>query len=300
MLPRMPMTRRTFLAQTALLTAAHALGAGAGEAIIDIHQHTNYSGRSNAALLEHQRKLGITHTVLLPAGKFYGLDAQCGGNDSVHDMRRSHPGEFSVFANEMPYEKDAEGVIRKYLRDGAIGIGEQKFRVFADSGYIERVAAIAKEFNVPVLLHFWDADYNMELPRFHRILEKFPTVNFIGHAQTWWGHIDKRYDAKTMYPKGPVTPGGITDRLLADYANAYADLSAFSGHNALVRDEAFTRDFMQRHQDKLLFGTDCADSVGEGDKCTGAQILAAVRRLAPSKAVERKVLHDNAKLLMKL
>jgi hypothetical protein len=32
-----------------------------------------------------------------------------------------------------------------------------------------------------------------------------------------------------MYPKTPVTPGGITDRLLSDYPNMFGDMSAGSG-----------------------------------------------------------------------
>jgi hypothetical protein len=55
------------------------------------------------------------------------------------------------------------------------------------------------------------------------MLERFPKVNFIGHAQTWWGNIDRNHQQAVMYPKGPVTPGGITDRLLADYPNAFGD-----------------------------------------------------------------------------
>ena len=39
-----------------------------GEQIIDIHQHTNYRGRSNEALLHHQKRMGVTQTVLLPSG----------------------------------------------------------------------------------------------------------------------------------------------------------------------------------------------------------------------------------------
>jgi predicted TIM-barrel fold metal-dependent hydrolase len=70
--------------------------------------------------------------------------------------------------------------------------------------------------------------------------------------------------------------------------------------NALTRDEAFTRDFLTRHQDKLLYGSDCNDSVGEGEKCQGAQTLAVIRRLAANKAIERKLLHDNAKRVLKL
>ena len=42
------------------------------------------------------------------------------------------------------------------------------------------------------------------------------------------------------YPEGPIKPGGITDKLLGDYANLYGDLSANSGNNALSRDPDFT------------------------------------------------------------
>jgi predicted TIM-barrel fold metal-dependent hydrolase len=79
----------------------------------------------------------------------------------------------------------------------------------------------------------------------------------------------------------------------------FGDLSAGSGLNALTRDEDFTRDFLTRHQDKLLYGSDCSDHEGAGPKCQGAQTLAAVRRLATGR-VERKLLHENAKRLFRL
>jgi hypothetical protein len=40
--------------------------------------------------------------------------------------------------------------------------------------------------------------------------------------------------------------------------------------------------------------------VGVGDKCQGGQILAAIRRLAPNKQIERKILHGNARKLLRL
>ena len=125
-------------------------------------------------------------------------------------------------------------------------------------------------------------------------------MNFIGHAQTWWGNIDKNHDQAVLYPKGKVTPGGITDRLLSDYRNMYGDHSAGSGLNALMRDEDHARAFLERHQNKLLFGSDCNDTMGRGPGCDGAQILAAIRRLVPNKKVERKILYENAKRLLKL
>ena len=124
-------------------------------------------------------------------------------------------------------------------------------------------------------------------------------MNFVGHAQTWWGNIDKNHvDQSVMYPKGPVTPGGLTDRYLSDYPNMYGDLSAGSGLNAVSRDEDFARDFLKRHQDKLVYGSDCSDHEGSGPKCQAAQTIAAIP-LAGNRRY-RKLLHANAKKLFRL
>lgn len=290
----MSFTRRAFLgtACSALLPAA--------EPVIDIHQHTNYSGRSDEALIAHQRAMGVTKTVLLPAGSRYGLAVDAGRNDSVVALAKRLPGEFVFFANEVPDIPEATAVLTKYLRAGAIGIGEQKFPVQADSVHIHNIAAVAQEFGVPILLHFQHETYNMGFERFHKVLEKYPRVNFIGHAQTWWNNIGKNFDQKDLYPKGPVTPGGLTDRYLTDYPNMYGDLSAGSGLNALLRDEEHARGFLARHQNKLMYGSDCNDAEGAGPRCSGAKCLAAIRRLSPGAGAIRKMLHDNAARVLKL
>ncbi len=52
------------------------------EPIIDIHQHTNYLGRTDDELLAHQYNMGVTTTILLPAGHpvEYGATYYGGGN----------------------------------------------------------------------------------------------------------------------------------------------------------------------------------------------------------------------------
>jgi uncharacterized protein len=297
-----PVTRRQFLAASLNAAVAAQLHSAEStpEPIIDIHQHTDYSGRTDEQMIAHQRKMGVTHTILLPAGRFFGLEAMASGNDRVMEVAKRLPNEYSFFANEVPYLSDAADVIRDVLKAGAIGIGEQKFMLESDSRAIIQVAEIAQEFNVPVLLHFQFGRYNTGYERFPKILERFPKVKFIGHAQTFWANIDAVADQKVLYPKGPVKAGGLTDRYLTDYPNFFGDLSAGSGLNAFLRDEDHARGFVERHQDKLLYGSDCNDSVGEGEKCSGAQMIAAVRRLSPSKAVERKLLYENAKAVLKL
>jgi predicted TIM-barrel fold metal-dependent hydrolase len=255
--------------------------------------------------------MGVTTTILLPSGKpvkrpsthdgrSNGLAAKTGGNDTVFKIAKKYPKEYLFGANEVPDLPGMQKELEKYLKAGAVIIAEQKFKVECDSKYVWAVAEVAQEFGVPVLMHFQHNSYNLNFNRFHRTLEKFPKVNFIGHAQTWWGNIDKKHDQTKMYPLGKVTPGGITDKLLSNYKNMYGDLSAGSGLNSLIRDEEHTKGFFERHQDQLLYGSDCADTIGRGKGCQGSRTIAAVRRIASSKKIERKLLYGNSKKLFKL
>ncbi|MEP7109385.1 MAG: amidohydrolase family protein [Ferruginibacter sp.] len=283
-----------------------------GEPIIDIHQHTNYVGRGDDHLLAHQRAMGITTTILQPAGHpvdygstYYGvgngLQAEATGNEECYNLARKYPQEFLFGANEVPDLPGAVKEIEKYLKLGARVIGESKFGVECDSPEMQMIYKLAEKYHVPVLMHWQHNMYNRGYERFHKMLQKYPGVNFIGHAQTWWANIDKNNkDQNILYPKTKLSPGGLTDRLLSDYPNLFGDLSAGSGLNSLTRDEERTPDFLKRHQDKLLFGSDCSDKPGIGPDCTGSQIIEAIRRLSPSKEIERKLLFENAKKLFRL
>ena len=311
----MKQTRRNFLATSALGAIAAVMPtsrASEAEPIIDIHQHLGYSGRPDDVFLRHQAAMGASLTILLPAGRAVntasthdgisnGLQAEALGNEACRAFARKHRKAYRFAANEVPDIPGAATEIARYLKLGGLLIAEQKFGVECDSPQMQNVYAVAQEHRVPVLMHWQYRMYNYGFERFYRMLEKYPRVNFLGHAQTWWAHVDKNYvdDEKTLYPTGPITPGGLTDRYLGDYPNMFGDLSAGSGLNALTRDEGFTRDFLVRHQDKLVFGSDCSDHEGSGEKCQGSQTIAAVRRLAGSRAVERKLLYGNAKKLFR-
>ena len=80
----------------------------------------------------------------------------------------------------------------------------------------------------------------------------------------------------------------------------YGDLSAGSGLNSLMREEDHTKEFFERHQDQLLYGSDSADSIDRGNRFQGSRTIAAVRRIASSKKIERKLLFGNSKKLFKL
>ncbi len=293
-------SRRAFVAAAGATVCAHWLPqARAAEPLIDIHQHTHYWGRDDTGLVMHQQALGATKTVLLPGATYDGLEGYIYSNESCLALVKRYPDKFVMFANETTQAPDARATIEKYLKLGAIGIGEQKFRVESDSPDSQRIAELAQEYNVPVLLHFQYGKFNTNFARFERMLQRYPRVNFIGHAQSVWGNVDLNHDQSVLYPTGKITPGGLTDRWLRGYPNFFADLSAGSGLNSVTRDEEQARGFFARHQDKLLYGSDCQDIDTKVKECCGIRMIEAIQRLS-SPTVARKLLYENARRVLKI
>src|SRR5918993_2220332 len=117
--------RRSFLLASGTAAGVLALSRSpdaqtSGEPIIDIHQHVGYSGRPNEVLLSHQRAMGITTTILLPAGRAArrpsthdgvanGLQAEALGNDACYAFAQAHPKAFLFGANDVPDLDGATG-----------------------------------------------------------------------------------------------------------------------------------------------------------------------------------------------
>ncbi|HEY3855158.1 MAG TPA: amidohydrolase family protein [Verrucomicrobiae bacterium] len=323
-------SRRQFIVTSAATVAGPVLlnscaTQPAPEPIIDIHQHCNYGGkrdaqwrqigpaRSDEELIAHQQNMGVSQTILLPSGtpvirasthegRSNGLESTCAGVDGCAALARRLPRQFYFASNEVPDLEGAPQIIEKYLKAGAVCVAEQKFGVECDGPEMQIIYKLVAAYQVPILMHWQFQSYNYGYERFYKMLEKHSRTIFVCHAQTAWAHIDKNYvdDTANLYPHGKVTPGGWTDRYLSDYPNFFADLSADSGYNALTRDREFTRVFFQRHQDKLMFGSDCSDKIGHGNDCTGWKTIQTVRELAGSKEIERKLLYHNAKRMYRL
>jgi predicted TIM-barrel fold metal-dependent hydrolase len=219
-----------------------------------------------------------------------------------------YPDRFVRFTNADVRTPGSPNLIRAGLKGGAIGIGELKYPVQVDGPEMRRVYDIAAEFRVPVLIHFEEGGFNSGLNRLPEILKSYPRTIFIGHAQSWWAHISADVDDKIGYPAGPVKPGGLTDKLLANYPNIYGDLSANSGRNALARDPEFAAAFLSRHRSKLMFGSDCPCRDGRGagqpsrtpalkDKCVARETLTLLRQLASPELFRTITWENGAELL---
>ena len=219
----MTTSRRSFIATTLAAACSKLTAQEAGEPVIDIHQHMNYHLRSDEHLLLHQKAMGVTKSIILPGGTYVnqpsthngksnGLAAKCVGTAWARDFAQLHPDAYLWACNEVTDLASAPAELEHWLKQGACMIAEQKFMVECDSTASQKLYELAAAYNVPILLHFQHQTYNLGYDRFHTMLAKHPKTNFIGHAQAFWGNIDKNHDPKVNYPKGKVTPGGLTDR----------------------------------------------------------------------------------------
>jgi len=284
--------------------------------VLDTHLHLRGNPESN---FEHIEGCGVTRAVLLTAVQ---------QEDRAKGLIEKYPGRFVRSASANLTRPDAADQLTKAIKDGALMLGELKDHVAADGPELRRMYDLAAELGVPILVHFQDVPHYANegvfasgFKRFEAILKAYPKTKFIGHADEFWANISADYAGDAAYPVGPIQRGGLSDRLLADYANLYADLSANSGNNALSRSPEFTAEFLARHQDKLMFGSDCncLDGNGKGQpsatdpardtpngvaarltgKCVARDTLAIVERSART-AVFRKIAWENGTNLLRI
>lgn len=272
--------------------------------IVDFHLHIKHAGRDLPATIAHLEGLGCERAVLLP------LEDMAGGlmltTDEVLDARQRYPHRVIPFCQVDLRRDGFERRIRDYAAAGCRGYGEQKQQLPLNDPRILRMLEVISEFGWSCTFHFQDGrqGFNQGIEEhLEPLLKRFRRVRFVGHAQSWWSHISAEVPPPevSLYPKGPVKPGGLADRLLAGYDNMYADLSAGSGQNALARDEQFAAGFLRRHRKKLLFASDCPCHDGKGAHwkggCIGRQTLALLERIADEDTLADILYNNAAKLL---
>jgi predicted TIM-barrel fold metal-dependent hydrolase len=190
-------------------------------------------------------------------------------------------------------------MLRRYKEAGAKGFGEHKPGVPVDDERNMRLYEACAEVGLPVLFHL-DNERNTDkpgLPGLETALKAHPSCNFVGHGPGWWASISGDADQPQLgaYPGGKVAPGGAIDRLMDVYDNIYGELSAGSGAGAMSRDLDFAREFLNRRQDRILFGT---DFLSPGQDIP--QFALFDEKLMLSADVHEKIVHGNARRLLSL
>ncbi len=248
---------------------------------IDVHTHlakgANAMGMFDPeARIEFDKVLGIDKCVILPfAGRMPGAPmADANGlltPEDACEVAAKYPDHFAWFCNIFPDGTDATyQQLKKYKEMGACGVGEFGTLQRFDDPTMDHLFSCCEELGLPLLFHMSPNGINYGvideagLPLLEKALARHPKMAFIGHSQPFWFEIstypaDLTPEERNVYPKGKVTPGRVP-YLLEKYPNLYADLSADSGGNALIRDEEYALEFLDKFQDKLMFGTDICNT----------------------------------------
>jgi predicted TIM-barrel fold metal-dependent hydrolase len=310
------MNRREFMEAVAAVAVVPVLERQAAPAsewdspVFDVHFHLRPQPAGNLA---HLDGAGVTKANLLTRGAVL---------EQVKALQAAAPGRFTWFNSYDVTKPDAEQVLTQAVKDGAQGFGEMKFHVAADGPELRRMYALAADLRVPILVHFQEVDHFPDegtwstgfANTFDAVLKAYPRTTFIGHADAFWANVSADYHNEAAYPTGPIKRGGLTDKWLSDHPNLFGDMSANSCNNAMSRDPEFTSDFLKRHQDKLLFGSDCGCTDGHGGgvsqtnnpaatrlagKCVARETLTLLKRSA-SRDIFQKIVWANAHKLLRI
>lgn len=279
---------------------------------IDVHFHLGrlYVGDNGrvdpAAALRLLDMSGIEKAAVLPIespeeAHFYVT------TEEVLAFCAAQPDRFLPFCNVDPRigSGDNSGLIRARLEEyrdrGCKGYGEAMTGLDIDDVRLQRVYAACGELGLPIIYHI-DADRNVDskgFPGLERMLRAYPATVYVGHGQHFWAEIsgDVTPEQFSVYPRGPVAPGGAVVRLMEQYPNLYADLSAGSACNALTRDPdpMFAPRFLERFQDKLFFGTDvCRADMLNGVPPMVRLLNEALAKGSLSSGAFAKIARDNA------
>jgi uncharacterized protein len=285
----MKTSRRTFVGAMVSVGAMRMLRAQTtptsewGSPVIDCHFHARPTLQAN---LDHLNGSGCQAAYLLTVLRFA---------DQAKQFMAAEPtriGGYSTSTNVS--SPDAVTLLTAAIKAGAHGFGEVKYHVDADGPEMRRLYDAAAELGVPLTIHFQEVGHSPTEPtwnsgfkRFNKILAAYPKTTFVGHCDAFWANVSADYNNEEAYPRKPIVRGGITDRWLSDYPNLFADLSANSGNNALTRDPSFTADFLKRHGQKLIFGSDCSCTDGHGGGNSAAGNAASILQ---GKCVARETL----------
>ena len=250
--------------------------------MIDAHNHPDWHGHNLQKFLQNMADCHIDKTWLLswesppdefdPSYNYVSVSNERGPIPFERGLAyyQQVPEKFVLGYAPDPRKPDSIDRLQAAIEIYDVRVcGELKLRMMYDNWDAIRMFRFCGEKGLPVTVHLdYEFSTGHKYPRpnwwygggieaFERAVRACPQTNFIGHAPGFWAHIsnDDLYN-KEPYPKGNVIPGGTISRLLQNYPNLFADLSAGSALNALKRDPIFARDFLIEFQDRLLYARD--------------------------------------------
>ncbi len=180
----------------------------------------------------------------------------------------------AIFPDEVKSLEETIKLLTREKQDGAVAFGEH-YGGFDGPENLRLYEACAK-VGLPVMIHLG----RKGLPGLENVLKLYPDCIIIAHSSGWWSFL----------------PDGTCDRLLKTYPNLYADISCATKTSQIVKDKKFGKEFLIRHADKLLLGTD-SSSCALTNKPAPEILL--IHELNLPKEVEDKICRKNAERLFR-
>ncbi len=241
---------------------------------IDIHLHVSLEQRKlnekttlggATEMRNHLQSLNISKGIIQSMGE--GSD----GNEEAKKISEKFP-DFFYWMSNLNFE-NIETIferLKTYNEEGCVGVGELMINKSIRHPFIQEIFASAEKLDLPILFHMSPEEgysYGIVdkpgLPYLEEALAKYPNLKIIGHSQAFWqeisGDANPDKEVRNSWGSGKVVAGGSLIHLLDTYPNLYCDLSANSGGQAILRDEDHGLAFLEKYQDKLMFGSDLAN-----------------------------------------
>lgn len=268
--------------------------------IIDSHVHIGYYGKTRNplkdwgkvclnVLLDYLYSKGVSKAILLPCESYERIYAGYGAfTEDALCLQWLFPETFMAFCSVDPRDFSLEFKIH-YYSELCYGFGEHKVGLPIDHYLNQKVYSLCGKYELPVLIHMND-NYNYDtigLRGLEHVAKKYSNTIFILHGPGWWREISSNVE-KIDYPRGRISREGRVQYLLREYDNIYADLSAFSGYNALARDLDYAKHFLVEFSRKLVYGSDLLDFFNPRKS-----LLKLLVSLNLPDATYSKILHEN-------
>ncbi|MFC5653301.1 amidohydrolase family protein [Paenibacillus solisilvae] len=246
--------------------------------IIDFHTHLlggeqfGIGFRTGSDALQVLDRYAIDKAAVFTVDGFWGDYAE--GNSYLYEQSKAYPDRLFPFATINPRD-GRQGLLelKRCLLD--LGMRGIKFHPWLQGfsplePFMDDIAKLAIEFDVPILFHDGTPPYTSPL-QIAQLAAKFPELKVVlGHA----GLMD-------LWPEAIAA------------ANRYNNIIlCFSGGTPY---KIYEKIAGMVDEDRIVFGTDVF-----GDDYVMAYQLAKIKHLAIDETKKRKILGENAKLLLKI
>ena len=232
--------------------------------IVNTHQHLmdTRGGLARLKLEAVNRRVGVVSTALVGSSlwtftlkKGTGFVEHHQNNEFLCQLAGENPGQYSAWVTFDPEDEDIVPRLEAYLTAGALGVklyvghgaktGDGRpFHVCPlDDPKLIPLYDYCQAHRVPICLHINMDKFEMEA---RRVFDRYPELPVIVPHYALWSRSKRR---------------GRLDRLLTRYPSLLTDNSfgwsySVAGFKRYDKDTRAMRDFIIKHQDRILFGTD--------------------------------------------